>query len=965
MGVKFPALDRPTPRQRSPLSPLARLKRKCASRPGLGAEQAPSRGFSSDGTSIDEESDGNGSGSASQPEGDHTARRRSTKESVPRPSSGREGGRSSKRHLGRRHVAGPESCRRRGCTCSEVVPPWHAPLDVPAPRPAASSSGFRPRATRLRQRGGPNAMVLLQVIPQVPMAPRRMLRQPRVALVALPDAMLSKVLPPLRQLLHAQSGTSVDEASASKGDVVQRWLRTWDMICEPAPAEEVQQPAVARDILGDAKAEDAAVPFAFSAPSSARETRFAGRRPTILAAMCARVSQDPDETGGMCDRPSILASLGLRVAQEVGEEDEDEDDGDTFELSTTRRGGESAAAGLPAAGGLREDEGAGYEQASSDGASGSSPANPGATHSLASGHAQSTRKSYCMTLRSTVRDRLNRLQAGRAAKVLEQKASQEKDNLRKQFNELPAAEAEAIQKVFDRFDLDDSGGLDHDEVVEALKELGLSGGNLAEKREIHRICRVFGGTHRGDDEDGEGDDVVGEVCVDIFQFSLRVVPQVRNFLVMMQGNDLARYFYQYDAQGTGRLRAEQCLEIGRALKLDVKILRDVLDTRARSSKKDKGVKGIGIDEFHRVVVKCKEQVERAVRQCERKIKEDTQISDRVFNEFRQDIVGLHDLFSSLDEDNSGSLDSKEITQIMNEFGLMPRTAKERDEVQKILIEADVDGNGEFSFEEFLFLVKRIRNHHTNLATERAQISFRKYDKDGSGELSVQEICHLLEDLGAIPRSVKEQEELAALIHSVDEDGSGFIEFNEFQVLLQRIEERLKSSKFQEEVEHGLRSGYTESQLYDLRYVFDALDADGSAKLDINEVKHCLTMLGRKVSVDIFEATFKALDVDGSGELDFLEFMEFVKLLSTDFFDSSAAAFAQKVTFVEIKVLRRALERFGLTRAYVNTLTHQEAIDLVCHFFEIQPEDNLQEALQVKSVADFLDAAKAKSNQSKG
>merc|ERR1719356_2096567 len=193
-------------------------------------------------------------------------------------------------------------------------------------------------------------------------------------------------------------------------------------------------------------------------------------------------------------------------------------------------------------------------------------------------------------------------------------------------------------------------------------------------------------------------------------------------------------------------------------------------------------------EFQAVVRRARESVDRTVRDHERRIKEKTGISDSLFRVWRQDIVSLHDLFCRHDLDNSGSLGQDEITHVFLEFGLLPQAPAERKVVCDMIADADRDQDCELNFEEFLELTGQIRAHSLEGKREAEHSVFTRYDRDGSGSLSVKEVSVLLCDVGCAPKTRKEQEELSAIIRMVDADGSGQIDFNEFQVLSQRIEE---------------------------------------------------------------------------------------------------------------------------------------------------------------------------------
>merc|ERR1719409_981530 len=95
--------------------------------------------------------------------------------------------------------------------------------------------------------------------------------------------------------------------------------------------------------------------------------------------------------------------------------------------------------------------------------------------------------------------------------------------------------------------------------------------------------------------------------------------------------------------------------------------------------------------------------------------------------------------------------------------------------------------------------------------EELLYTFERYDRDGSGELSIAELSGLLCTLGLVPHTRREQEELAHLIHVVDSDGSGLIDFGEFQVLCQRIKEKMNRLRYNQEIEETKKMGFSTSE----------------------------------------------------------------------------------------------------------------------------------------------------------
>merc|ERR1711988_674195 len=67
--------------------------------------------------------------------------------------------------------------------------------------------------------------------------------------------------------------------------------------------------------------------------------------------------------------------------------------------------------------------------------------------------------------------------------------------------------------------------------------------------------------------------------------------------------------------------------------------------------------------------------------------------------------------------------------------------------------------------------------------------FDAYDTNHTGSLECREFSQLLSDLGHIPRTRKESEELAALVYSCRESGApGPLSFPEFVLLAQRLDQ---------------------------------------------------------------------------------------------------------------------------------------------------------------------------------
>jgi len=188
-------------------------------------------------------------------------------------------------------------------------------------------------------------------------------------------------------------------------------------------------------------------------------------------------------------------------------------------------------------------------------------------------------------------------------------------------------------------------------------------------------------------------------------------------------------------------------------------------------------------------------------------------------------------------------------------------------------EEDADGSGEFSFLEFVYLVKRLRQIRKQRREMELKELFKQYDKDGSGELGPQEISLILEDFDLLPKSKEEQEEIASTLEEIDEDGSGNIEFAEFQIFMERVREKLERMKREEERTVAKSLGFDDSKLASFRSAFETLDPEGWGSLGISDVRQVMRMLRVNITSDALRALFDHLDDDESGQMEMGEFLQ--------------------------------------------------------------------------------------------
>uniref|UniRef100_K3X146 EF-hand domain-containing protein n=1 Tax=Globisporangium ultimum (strain ATCC 200006 / CBS 805.95 / DAOM BR144) TaxID=431595 RepID=K3X146_GLOUD len=134
--------------------------------------------------------------------------------------------------------------------------------------------------------------------------------------------------------------------------------------------------------------------------------------------------------------------------------------------------------------------------------------------------------------------------------------------------------------------------------------------------------------------------------------------------------------------------------------------------------------------------------------------------------------------------------------------------------------------------------------------------FRKYDTDGSGNISVQEFLAMLPDLGITMSDAK----ATRIFKKCDTDGGGEIDLNEF-----------KMAMFSVDPVSGNTLGFSPSSLLAPRDAFELFDTDGTGQIDELEFADVLEYFGMNVSDEKQETMFKKYDKDKSGYIDYKEF----------------------------------------------------------------------------------------------
>lgn len=136
---------------------------------------------------------------------------------------------------------------------------------------------------------------------------------------------------------------------------------------------------------------------------------------------------------------------------------------------------------------------------------------------------------------------------------------------------------------------------------------------------------------------------------------------------------------------------------------------------------------------------------------------------------------LEKIFKALDKNGDGHLSKEEILEGYEEHFGIPIN---EEDVDKMMKNVDIDGNGVIEYTEFVMATMNEKNMVSN---EKLQQAFKMFDKDGSGTITPDEIKEVL----GFDSSISEKA-LDNIIREVDENGDGVIQFEEFVHMMKKL-----------------------------------------------------------------------------------------------------------------------------------------------------------------------------------
>lgn len=293
---------------------------------------------------------------------------------------------------------------------------------------------------------------------------------------------------------------------------------------------------------------------------------------------------------------------------------------------------------------------------------------------------------------------------------------------------------------------------------------------------------------------------------------------------------------------------------------------------------------ISLGEVEYLMQQCREHIEATRRRAERHIQEQYHLARSTFNEFRSQLIDLHDAFSKLEQETAEPIGVEEVMGLLADFGITSQTTsipKGRLQELTLAFMVQVADGGKIAFPWLLMLIRSLRKTVMEERSEDIRTLFNLYDKDRSEQLEMKEICSILVDMNLQPKSADEQQGIAELLEEVDSDGSGTLSFEETLAITIRCGERI--SQLQRLAEHlkAEALGFSKKECFELRRAFEALDTEGHGYLNTSEVHRAVHWMQWRVSDFKLTQLLEDIDEDRSGTTDFSEFLELMRRVDDD------------------------------------------------------------------------------------
>ena len=289
-----------------------------------------------------------------------------------------------------------------------------------------------------------------------------------------------------------------------------------------------------------------------------------------------------------------------------------------------------------------------------------------------------------------------------------------------------------------------------------------------------------------------------------------------------------------------------------------------------------------------------------------------------FRASHKTVKDVQQAFKKFDMNGDGAIDRQELTQALSSSG----QNFTQQEINAIFNAADVNKDGDVDYEEFIGLmcpsaadiVSKFRSEYKNIEDVRA--AFKRFDRDGDGALSKDELSAALKSSGQSYSNV----EVDAIFSLGDSDGDGEITMAEFVNLM---------SPSATETLNKIRKNFR--NINDVKSAFKAIDTDNDGLLSKQEM---MSSSGCKFDKEEVQAIFDLGDVNGDDQIDMGEFIGIMYPSATEVISKLSLSFRN---IEDVKASFKLLDRDGdgsITRDEMTSSSHKFSAEQVESLFAL-------------------------------
>lgn len=141
----------------------------------------------------------------------------------------------------------------------------------------------------------------------------------------------------------------------------------------------------------------------------------------------------------------------------------------------------------------------------------------------------------------------------------------------------------------------------------------------------------------------------------------------------------------------------------------------------------------------------------------------------------EQIAEFKEAFAMFDRNGDGCITTGELGFVMRRMGQDPS----EEELEKLIAEIDVDGDGTVDFAEFLTMM--VKKMHTDDSEDDLIEAFYQFDPDQKGTITTRQLISIMDGLGEDITP----EEMLEIVSDAETDGEGLVDYRAFtkQMLL--------------------------------------------------------------------------------------------------------------------------------------------------------------------------------------